>query len=66
MMNRTSKPKMRKGWLQAVLRRVGLDRRANVKMGSGPTSEAPRRTATTPTCRMRRRAHRMAAAEGGE
>lgn len=57
---------MRKGWLQAALRRVGLGRRANVKMGSGPTSEAPRRTATTPTCRMRRRAHRMAAAEGGE
>ena len=59
MMNRTRKPKMRKGWLQAVLRRVGLDRRPDVKTGSGPAPEAPRRTATQPTCRMRRRAHRM-------
>ena len=58
-MPKMQKTELRKGWLQAVLRRVGLDRRANVKMGSGPAPEPPRRTATQPTCRMRRRANRM-------
>lgn len=53
---------MRKGWLQAVLRRAGLGLRKDVRVWHGHTAPHPRRSATAPTTRMRRQAHRMGVA----